>query len=293
MDKEYTGTAYVTTVGSSFEIAECRDSIQNIALRQGDTGPHFVRATKGYDARQKHINNWIESGQDFILMLDSDMYFEQDTLERLRSHKLPYVSGLYMRRNWKELAPVWYRPFEGDWPMEPWVGEIAEDQLHEIGASGWGCVLMHRDVLLDTEEFLKNEQAVIEDDMDVWPYDLKEIMRAINGLEWLVGHNDRIDTMYVRACLDILQEEIRPLRADNGVVGSDIRFPFFALQAGYQLMGDPNVKPGHNVNFPLDGKMYNKNFTKEQFAEATEIMHERTEERRDIIREQVAEVLDA
>lgn len=274
--KEYEGTVYIVVAGASFEIGECRDSIARIVTRQGDTGPHYGRATKGYDARQKHLNNFIESGQDFILFLDHDMYFLPDTLERLRSHKLPYVSGLYMRRQWKTLAPVWYRKFEGKWPMEPWVGKVADDKLHEIGASGWGCLLLHKDVIHATRKVLKGEPEVIEDDIDIWPYDIKQVMRAINGLGNLAETNDKIDAPLVKAYHDILKEEIKPLRCVRTVVGSDIRFPFFALQAGFQLMGDPQVKPGHNVNFPLNPDMYNDNFTDEQFAEATKLMGKET-----------------
>ena len=260
--KEYTGTVRIVVTGGSVEIGECRDSIARIVTRQGDTGPQYGRATKGYDARQKHLNNFIESGQDFILFLDHDMYFAPDTLERLRAHKLPYVSGVYMRRQWKTLAPVWYRKFEGKWPMQPWVGTIADDKLHEIGASGWGCVLVHKDVIHAVRAILKGEHEVIEDDLDIWPYDIKEVMRAVNGLGNLVDTNEKIDAPLVKAYHDILKEEIKPLRCDNEVVGSDIRFPFFALQAGYQLMGDPKVSPGHNVNFALDTDMYLKTLQK-------------------------------
>lgn len=292
MANEYTGTVYVGVVGPEEEVAACRDSIDGIRLRQGDTGPHYIRATKGYEARQKHFNKFIESGQQFILLLDQDMYFEPDTLEKLRSHKLPYVSGLYMRRNYQELAPVWYRPFDGELPLTPWVGNIPKDKLHKIGASGWGCILVHRDVVMDTRKILKGELDVLEDDMDVWPYNLKEIMRAMHGLEWLVKSKDKIDSMYVKACLDILQEEIRPLRVDRGQMGSDIRYPFYALQAGYQLMGDPNVRPGHNVHFPLDADMYESNFKTEDLEKARKKMREMADEKRKIIRQRRAEVLN-
>ena len=291
--KKYTGTVFITTTGSEVGLGACRDSIDLIQIRQGDTGPYRARATKGYEARQTHINKFIESGQDFILLLDADMYFDPDTLERLRSHELPYVSGVYMRRNWETLGPVWYRKFAGKWPMEPWVGEIENDKLHEIGASGWGCVLIHRDVILAVRELLKGEHEVIEDDMDIYPYDLKQVMRAMNGLEKLAEAHEKIDAPLVKAYVDIFREEIRPLRCDNGVVGSDIRFPFFALLAGYQLMGDPNVKPGHNINFPLNTQMYVDNFTEEEMAIGTAEMRKETIKARATIGRQIAKVKNA
>lgn len=291
--KEYEGTVYIGVVGGSIEVGECRDSIDKIIIRQGDTGPHYLRATKGYEARQRHLNNFIELGQAFIQLLDHDMYFHADTLERLRSHKLPYVSGIYMRRKWETLAPVWYRKFPGKWPMEPWVGKVAPDKLHEIGATGWGCILIHRDVILETQKILKTEPEVIEDDMDIWPYDIDQIMRAINGLGKLSRRKEKVDPLLIKAYTEILKEEIKPLRCDRGVVGSDIRFPFFALQAGFQLMGDPNVAPAHNVHFPLKPSMYENNFTDEQFEEATKEMHKETTKARRKIGRQVKKVSDA
>ena len=274
--KEYKGTTYIGVVGSEIGISACQETIEKIVKRQDDSGPYYARATKGYDARQKHLNNFIEQGQAFILLLDSDMYFSPDTLERLRSHKLPYVSGLYMRRKWENLGPVWYRKFPGKWPMEPWVGKIEEDKLHELGASGWGCMLVHRDVILETRKILKTEPEVIEDDMDIFPYDIKQIMRAINNIDRLAQSNGKIDPLFIKPFVEILKEEIKPLRCDRSVVGSDIRFPFFASLAGFQLMGDPSVAPGHNIQFPLNAEMYHENFTDEQFELGTKEMHKET-----------------
>ena len=292
--KEYTGTAYIGVVGSGLDYAICRDSISKIAKRQGDTGPHFIRATKGYEARQQHLNIFIESGQQYIMLLDADMVFEPNTLEQMRSHKLPYVSGLYMRRNWTTLGTVWYREFKGDWPMEPFVGKIkADDKLYKLGASGWGCILLHRDVVLAVRELLKGEWEVFEDDMDIFPYNLKQIMRAINGLDNQIQFDKPIDPALIKGFVEILQNEIRPLRADRGSVGSDIRFPFFAREAGYQLMGDPSVRPGHVTHFPIDANMYELNFDKATMEEARKSMRSLTVKERRVIRKQLKAVQNA
>ena len=39
-------------------------------------------------------------------------------------------------------------------------------------------------------------------------------------------------------------------------MGSDIRFPFFARQAGFTLWGDPDVRCGHMLNYPLSPDDY-------------------------------------
>src|SRR5512146_1582672 len=116
--KEYTGTVYVGVVGSENENGEARDSIMQIKVRPGDTLPVFARGTKGYEQRQKHFNNCIDNGFDFLLLLDHDQRFPPDCLERLREHKLPYVSGLYMRRQYQPIAPIWFKPWAGQFPYE-------------------------------------------------------------------------------------------------------------------------------------------------------------------------------
>jgi len=255
--KQYTGTCFIGAVGSDLEPGVCRDSIERITRRPGDEPPQFARGTKGYETRQTHINNFIDSRHDFLLMLDHDMIYLPDTLERLRQHQLPYVSGLYMRRSTQPMGYVWFRPFRA-WPMEPWAGEVKRGVLHKIGASGWGCILIHRDVILAVRELLHGEWEVLEDDMDVWPYDLVRVIGAIKGLQLLVDEKPALATLRpaLAAHTEALEAEIKPLRADRDQIGSDIRFPFFALQAGYQLFGDPDCRPGHIVHYPISPEDY-------------------------------------
>ena len=161
--RQYEGSVYIGVVGPEVIPTLEMISIMNIQRREGDTIPNFHIGTKGYQARQWHVNKFMESEHDFILLLDHDMRFAEDTLERLRSHKLPYVSGLYMRRRFAPIMPVWYRPFDGRWPMRPWLDVPERGRLHELGASGWGCILIHREVIEKTREILHGEDEIIED----------------------------------------------------------------------------------------------------------------------------------
>ena len=222
-----TGACYIGVVGSELELGQCRDSILNIEREAGDTDPLPHRATKGYEARQEHLNNWYnETDKPFILLLDSDMIFPADTLKRLRGHGLPYVTGFYMRRTLQPVAPVWFdRNPENTMPMRPMTAVLEDDKLYPIGAGGWGCVLIHRSVVTAMKTILRGEPEIIEDDMDVWPYD----WRAVND-----G-----------------REVLRVLRGVKDPVGSDIRFPFYARAAGFTLWGDTGVSCGHVINYPL------------------------------------------
>jgi hypothetical protein len=160
-----------------------------------------------------------------------------------------------MRRQFEPvMAPVWFKYTGGKvWPRMPATEVPEQPGLVKVDASGWGCVLIHRDVVLDTRKLLKGEPDVIEDDMDIWPYDLGKVMGSINGLKALV--DDKPSVRVIRPALekyvDILDEEIRPLRGSNDAVGSDIRYPFFAKRAGYDLLLDPEVAPGHILHYPL------------------------------------------
>jgi hypothetical protein len=258
--KDYTGSCYIAVAGPDNENGECRDSIDNLILRPGDEGPNFGRGTKGYATRQEHLNYWInKTVHPFCLFLDSDQVFQRDALERLRVHKLPYISGFYTRRSWTPVAPVWFKPWDGRWPFLPWLDPIEKDTLYKIGASGWGCVLLHRDVVMAVREMLHGEWEILEDDMDIWPYDLGSIMAAMTGLRTLITESPARSTLMpaLEAHTATLEAQIRPLRVDRDVIGSDIRFPWFALQAGYQLMGDSGVLCGHVINYPLGLNDYN------------------------------------
>ena len=259
MTNKYEGTCYIGVVGPDKEYGTCRDSIQAIQRRNGDGGPVFIRATKGYEARQLHLNKFMDSQHVYMLLLDHDMIFEKDTLERLRSHGLPYVSGLYMRRRFNPIAPIWfYNNPKGLFPMEPYLDVPEPGKLVKIGASGWGCVLLHRAVIDGIQDVLKGENEIIEDDMDIWPYDLDRVMGAIEGLGELV--NTQPPTRTLRPALaqhvGTLQAEIRPLRGVHDVIGSDIRFPFYAKAAGFQLWGDPDVQAHHILHYPLKPSDY-------------------------------------
>lgn len=254
--KEYTGSCYIGAVGSdAWEYPDARDAIQKLLRRPGDTEVVWHRGTKGYDARQLHFTRWLgETSHPFMFLVDGDEAPPPDALERLRSHKLPYLSGYHMRRSTEPMVPLWYEfgP-RGRWPMRPMTSEPERGKLHKIGASGWGCVLIHRDVAEAVRPLLKGEAFVIEDDLDVWPYNLAAVMGAIQGLTKLV--EEKPSVQIVRPALQeysrVLAQEIRPLRTLKSMVGSDLRFSFFAREAGFVLMGDPDVRCDHLIPYAL------------------------------------------
>lgn len=220
-------TVYIGVAGGAEMIHfSAYASIMNMARRDGDGFPTFIQGTKGYEVRQQHFNRFIASQHDWMLLLDGDMVFEPDTLERLRSHERPYVSGLYCYRTLSPIRLMWFKPWDGQWPYKPWIDPPERGRLHKIGASGWGCMLIHRDVVNGTRgTILKDELDVIEDAMYAWPRYPDEPERILRGTR-------------------------------QSIIGSDIRYPFYALAAGFQLYGDPDVRPRHLLTYGLSPDDY-------------------------------------
>jgi hypothetical protein len=156
-----------------------------------------------------------------------------------------------MRRTIRPVAPVWFEQGEaGVMPLKPMTAAFEHNKLYKIGASGWGCILVHRDVITATKKVLKGEPEIIEDDMDLFPYDVRRlldarkiIMDSLSGVP--IGQEQ------AREALEVIVNEIRPLRGVKDVVGSDIRFPFFARLAGFDLYGDTGVLCDHLTTYPI------------------------------------------
>lgn len=245
-------SVYIGVAGPEADYGPARDSIEQIE-RGPDDGLWYGRGTKGYEVRQRHVNRFIESDHTWLLMLDADMVFAPDTLTRLLAHGQAYVTGYYVQRRYHPMLPVWFHPGEA-WPLEPFIEEPERGRLHPLGAAGWGCVLLHRAVIEDTRaHVLKGQWDVLEDEMTVWPYDLERVMTALRALR--AGLHD---PGAAGRALGVLEAEFRPLRGqyDRQPIGSDIRYPFYARAAGYTLQGDPDVRPGHVVAYPLTGDDY-------------------------------------
>ena len=222
------GTTLIGVATSTSQYVETTQSIVNIRRRPGDARPLWQAATKGYEARQAIVETFLDSGHDFLLFVDGDMLIPPDALERLRGHGLACVSGLYYRRRWHpSMAPIWYEDDPAfQWPMMHFRGvPDREGGLVRLGATGFGCWLIHRSVFEAVAPLLRGEDFIIEDDMDVWPYDLKRVLAG--------------------------REKLRVLRGTKDVVGSDIRLSFFIRQAGFTIWGDPSVECGHMVDYPL------------------------------------------
>lgn len=112
--------------------------------------------------RNLAVDHFLETDADMILFADSDMEYEDDTLDRLLEYidptERPVISGMYMmtldegvrpslfyRKNWKgEDGEDQIRMIAHDPAID---GPIPEDELVKVDGTGAGCLLIHRSIL--------------------------------------------------------------------------------------------------------------------------------------------------
>lgn len=108
-----------------------------------------------YTSRNSLATDAIKLEADYVLWLDSDMMFTPDTLIRmmdtLQKNNLDILTGLYFRRV-PPYSPVIFDKVD----IENDICDFSEfeaipEGLFEVGACGFGCVLMKTDVFLDVQ----------------------------------------------------------------------------------------------------------------------------------------------
>jgi hypothetical protein len=271
IDKHYTGTAYLGVASSELGVSRAQRSVERITRRPGDGEPVFAEFTKGQDAREWLISRFLASEHDFLLFLDGDEEYPPDLLERLRSHKLPCVAALYYRRTLTpHLLPIWYE-WEGEsevegeivWPMMPFRAVPEPGRLYRLAATGYGGWLIHREVFEAVRPLLRGERFILEDDMDVWPYDLGRVLQRqaatcelVGWLRAVLNGGGPLSAEQVAQAEALIAEveageELRLLRGRKTTVGSDLRLGFYIRQAGYTIWGDAGAACGHYVVHPV------------------------------------------
>lgn len=118
-----------------------------------------------YTSRNAIATAAIKMDADYVFWLDSDMVFKPDTLIRmmdtLKANDLDILSGLYFRRV-PPYSPVLFDKIEIN-GVECDYSEYSRipDGLFEVGACGFGCVLMKTDVFFDVQSKFGNMFAPI------------------------------------------------------------------------------------------------------------------------------------
>lgn len=105
-----------------------------------------------YTSRNELSQYAMKDGFDYVLWLDSDMTFESNMLERMLEvmdkNNLDILTGIYFRRR-PPYTPVLFdkmEPNETGWDFSDF--DKVPPELFEVGACGFGCVLLKTEVLL-------------------------------------------------------------------------------------------------------------------------------------------------
>lgn len=188
-----------------------------LALQEGDE-ILWNPQTRGDAARQRSCAHFVAEPDkwDALLLLDGDMTFPGDMVDRLWAHGVDIVSGLYFRRTFPP-APIAYCASDG-WPLQPlfeWKHLVNDKGLVPIGATGWGCVLIKR---------------------NVFEYFDKHILRPKEPYVYNGPYPERAG--HWRS------------------YGADIRFFDQARQHGFDVWLDPQCKCGHIGQIELTEESY-------------------------------------
>ena len=108
-----------------------------------------------YTSRDDLARYAMKEGFDYVLWLDSDMVFPEDFHERmlktLTENNLDILSGIYYKRK-PPYSPVIFDKMQlkGKIWDYSWLEDVP-DSLFEVGACGFGCVLLKTEVLLSVQ----------------------------------------------------------------------------------------------------------------------------------------------
>lgn len=149
---------------------ECLYALQRLGYRV-----QTLRGGSQIDlVRSQMATEWL-SGYSETMWIDSDIVFNPESVDKLRSHKLPFVCGLYPKKGPKEFACQW----------KPGTKEVVMGKgggLLEIFRCGMGFTLIHSKVY----EAIKRKLTIPECDggyngKRVTPYFLTMIAPGLDG----------------------------------------------------------------------------------------------------------------
>lgn len=138
------------------DFVECLVNLRHV----GEVEIKFLKASLVYDARNQITKYALDKGGfDYVLWLDSDMTFGPDLMEKLLADMEPEdgpkrkaVSGLCFGRR-PPFKPCIYKSLDVQqqgqmiYPKAEVYLDYPRDQLFEVAACGFACVIMRMDVL--------------------------------------------------------------------------------------------------------------------------------------------------
>ena len=123
-----------------------------VLKKEGEVTLSMMSGSLVYESRNKLAKQALSMGADYILWLDSDMVFPDDTLIRMLEHMKDkeIVTGLYFRRA-APFTPVLLKSYKEKETIIEWeeYPDYPKDSVFEVAGMGFGCVMMRTDLLYD------------------------------------------------------------------------------------------------------------------------------------------------
>jgi len=168
---------------------------------------------------------------DWLWFVDTDMDFEPDTLDRLLASADPTARPIMgalcfalMKGDRQEVVPTLYTVTPDALPAR--VMELPEPGVHEVAATGTGCLLIHRRVF-ETLEHHKPPGSDKTYGQTSWPWFRWSEWETANGPD---------------------------------VMGEDLTFCFRAGEAGFPTHVDTRIEVGHVKPVVVDVATYHAQF---------------------------------
>lgn len=185
--------------------------------------------------RNQIVANFLDHYEaDWLWFVDTDMEFAPDTLERLLASAHPKVRPIVgalcfalMKGDRQEVVPTLYTIRDG---VPARVMNLPEPGVHEVAATGTGCLLIHRSVL----ETLRTHVPPGQDrpyGETSWPW-----------FRWSEWQNE----------------------TGWDVMGEDLTFCFRAGEAGFPTHVDTRIEVGHVKPVVIDTAAYHAQFSRPQ-----------------------------
>lgn len=161
----------------------------DILLVDNSKNDHYFERIKNLDipvvkgpysegARQRIIDSRnilrqkvLEEGYDYFLSLEQDVIPSSDVIQQLLRHNKKIVSGIYSTYHTNKegvylgLRPLLWKKVGKDGLEIMSEKEITMPRLIQVGASGLGCVLIHKDVLKQIKFRYSKEYGGFD---DIW-----------------------------------------------------------------------------------------------------------------------------
>lgn len=153
MTKDNVLKYFIAVPSMDYVAAGFAQSLATLNKPAGHTAVSFICGSLIYDARNKLAAQALKMEADYIMWFDSDMVFDGDTLltllKTMEDYDADIVSGIYFRRS-SPYTPVAFETLDIVDDKAVWTDYTGElTGVHEVGAVGFGCVLMKTDVVFD------------------------------------------------------------------------------------------------------------------------------------------------